>query len=136
MPVLPSEAWMVEFCHHLESHPDAAEIASALDGVYRFVVDPAGPLAERHVYDVGIYPNGAGADVGIVHGGDQPRLTMTTDYRRWQQLVRGDLDVGMALMLRRLRVSGDLSRLIGNVSSTQPLMDSLSSVDTMWLEEE
>jgi hypothetical protein len=136
MPVFPSEEWMAEFCRHLADHPDAAAIAEALDGVYRFVVDPGGPLEERHSYDVAIYPDGGGADVGVVDGGDDPRLTMTTDYRRWQQLVRGELDVGMALMLRRLRVSGDLTRLIGNVSSAGPLLDSLSEVDTVWLEDQ
>ena len=136
MPVFPSEEWMAEFCRRLEDHPDAAEIAGALDGVYRFVVDPAGPLEERHVYDVAIRPSGGGADVAVVDDGASPRLTMTTDYRRWQQLVRGELDVGMALMLRRLKVSGDLSRLIGNVASARPLMDSLNAVDTEWLEEQ
>ena len=135
MPVFPSEEWMVAFCRHLENHPDAAGIAAALDGVYRFVVDPAGPLQERHVYDVAITPGGNGAEVAVVDDGAQPRLTMTTDYRRWQQLVRGELDVGMALMLRRLRVSGDLTQLMGNVSSARPLVDSLSAVDTEWLEE-
>ena len=136
MPVFPSDEWMAEFCRRLEDHPEAAEIAGALDGVYRFVVDPAGPLEERHVYDVAIRPTGGGADVEVVDDGADPRLTLTTDYRRWQQLVRGELDVGMALMLRRLKVSGDLSRLIGNVSSAQPLVESLSSVDTVWLEEQ
>ena len=136
MPVFPSEEWMAEFCRRLEDHPEAAGIAAALDGVYRFVVDPAGPLDERHVYDVAIRPSGDGADVTVVDDGANPRLTMTTDYRRWQQLVRGELDVGMALMLRRLKVSGDLSQLIGNVSSARPLMDSLGAVDTLWLEEQ
>jgi hypothetical protein len=136
MPVFPSEEWMVEFCQHLAGHPDAAAIAEALNGVYRFVIDPGGPLEERHTYDVAIYPDGDGADVGVVDDGDGPRLTMTTDYRRWQQLVRGELDVGMALMLRRLRVSGDLTQLIGNVSSAGPLLDSLGEVDTEWLEDQ
>jgi hypothetical protein len=136
MPVFPSEEWMVEFCQRLEAHPQAAEIARSLDGVYRFVIDPAGPLEQRHVYDVGIFAADAGAEVAVLDDGADPRLTMTTDYRRWQQLVRGELDVGMALMLRRLRVAGDLTQLIGNVSSAGPLLDSLSAVDTVWLEDQ
>ena len=135
MPVFPSEEWMAEFCRLLEDHPEAGDVASALDGVYRFVIEPGGPLEERHSYDVAISPTGEGADVAVVDDGADPRLTLTTDYRRWQQLVRGELDVGMAVMLRRLRVSGDLTRLIGNVSSTRPLVDSLSGVETVWLED-
>ena len=136
MPVFPSEEWMAEFCHRLEEHPEAGDIASELDGVYRFVIEPAGPLEDRHTYDVAISPSGDGADVAVVDDGAEPRLTLTTDYRRWQQLVRGELDVGMAVMLRRLRVSGDLTRLVGSVSSARPLVDSLGSVQTVWLEDQ
>ncbi len=137
MPVFPSFEWMADFCEQLESHPDAPDVAGALDGVYRFVVDPAGPLAERHSYDVSIRPTGAGAKVGIVDRAEsaKPRLTMSTDYRRWQQLVRGELDVGMAMVLRRLRVSGELTRLMGSVSTARPLVDALHEVNTTWLED-
>lgn len=136
MPVFPSSEWMDEFCQRLESHPESNAVATALDGVYRFVIDPAGPLEERHDYDVSIRPTGAGSKVTLVEDvGDKPRLTMTTDYRRWQQLVRGELDIGMAVMLRRLRVSGDLTSLMGNVSSVTPLVDALHEVETIWLEE-
>jgi len=137
MPVFPSDEWMAEFCRLLEEHPESDDVARALDGVYRFVIEPGGPLRESHVYDVSIRPTGTGAKVGLVeHETEDPRLTMATDYNRWQQLVRGDLDVGMALMLRRLRVSGELTRLMSNVSSARPLVDSLSGVDTIWLEEQ
>lgn len=137
MPVFPSSDWMDEFCGHLASHPEAADVAAALDGVYRFVVDPGGPLAERHTYDVAIRPANGAADVGVLDGQSQqsPRLTLTTDYRRWQQLVRGELDVGMAVMLRRLKVSGDLTSLMGNVAAARPLVEALHNVDTVWLED-
>lgn len=138
MPVFPSYEWMAEFCERLESHEDATEVADALDGVYRFVIDPAGPLEEQHVYDVSIRPTDEGPEVyvfGEDEEADKARLTMSTDYRRWQQLVRGELDVGMAVMLRRLRVSGDLTSLMGNVSTARPLVDSLHEVDTIWMED-
>lgn len=136
MPVFPSDEWMAEFCERLESHPQSDDIAGALDGVYRFVIEPAGPLSERFVYDLSITAVDGGSAVELldVDGGDKPRLTLTTDYRRWQQLIKGELDVGMAVMLRRLRVSGDLTRLMGNVSNAGPLLESLHEVDTVWLE--
>lgn len=135
MPVFPSSEWMDEFCARLASHPQAGDVAAGLQGVYRFVVDPGGPLEQRHSYDVSITASNGGADVAVLDGPGQPRLTLTTDYRRWQQLVRGELDVGMAVMLRRLKVSGDLSSLMGNVGTARPLVESLHAVETVWLEE-
>lgn len=137
MPLFPSHEWMAEFCRRLRVHPQADEVAKALDGVYRFVIEPAGPLDERHSYQVSIRPAEQGAEVAVVDSQpqDEPRLSLTADYRRWQQLVRGELDVGMAVMLRRLKVSGDLTTLMGNVASARPLVDSLHEVDTTWLED-
>ncbi len=134
MPVFPSRPWMEEFCERFVAHPQADEVAASLDGVYRFVIDPSGPLPERHSYDVAIRPTGAGAQATVLPGdsGDDPRLTVSADYDRWRQLILGELDIGMAVLLRRVRVSGDMSGVASRLSSAQPLMQTLSSVDTQW----
>ncbi|MDP9405151.1 MAG: SCP2 sterol-binding domain-containing protein [Actinomycetota bacterium] len=137
MPLFPSTEWMVAFCDELRAHPDAEKVAAGLDGVYRFVVEPEGPLAVTHRYDVAIRPTGAGAQVDLLdgEGHEAPRLTLTADYQRWQQLIRRELDVGVAVVLRRLKVSGDLTSLRGSLSSAQPLVHALAAVDTTWLED-
>lgn len=135
MPEFPSEAWVEEFCDHLRTHPDAAAAAKTLDGVYRFVVEPAGPLGEHHAYDVAIHPDGDGGASAVLldEPVDRPRLELRAQYPNWRKLIAGDLDVGMALLLRRLKVRGDLSSLTSNMSSARPLTDALSAVDTQWL---
>ncbi len=133
MPLFPSREWMETFCERVRAHPDAAEAAEALRGVYRFVVEPAGPLDRRHAYDMRIEPSGGGAppDVSCLDGEDpSPRLTLTADYTRWRQLIRGEQDLATAFMLRRLRVSGDLGPLLGRASSARPLTDALGQVDS------
>ena len=100
------------------------------------MVEPAGPLDQMHVYDVAIHPDGddgvsaAVADKPV----DQPRLELRANYTNWRRLISGQQDVGMAVMLRRLKVRGDLSSVTRQLSSTPPLTDSLSAVDTRWLE--
>jgi hypothetical protein len=137
MPLFPSQEWMQAFCDELASHDEAPDLATALDGVYRFVVEPAGPLDEWRSYDVSIRPTGAGPKIAPLDAdeGEEPRLTMTADYRRWQQLIRGEQDVGMAVMLRRLKVSGDLGGLMSQLASAQPLLSALGAVPTEWLDE-
>lgn len=138
MPQFPSREWMDQFCTELMAQPDANEAAGVLDGVYRFVIEPSGPLADHHAYDVEIRPDADAAvpRVRLLAGDDaQPRLVLTATYERWRQLITGQLDVGMAVMLRRLKVAGDLSPLIGGLSSTKPLMEALGAVDSQWLPE-
>ncbi len=38
----------------------------------------------------------------------------------------------MAVLLRRLKINGDLQRLIREMGSAKPLMDALGAVDTEW----
>lgn len=133
MPLFPSKEWMEAFCEQVRSHPDAPEAAEALRGVYRFVVEPAGPVRRRHVYDMRIEPSpdGAAPTVGLLDSEHMsPRLTLTADYDRWRQLIQGELDLTTAFMLRRLRVSGDLGPVLSRASSARPLTDALAGVDS------
>jgi len=133
MPLFPTRAWMDDFCTSVRSHPRADEVAAALDGVFRLVIEPAGGVTSVSSYDIEIRPDGqAGARAGVVEPVGAPRLTLTADAERWKQLITGKLDLGLAVMLRRLRVAGDLATLRAELGNTKPLMDALRSVDTQW----
>ena len=131
--LFPSADWIDAFCVSLRTHPQAEDTARALSGVYRFVIEPAGSLAERHTYDVAIQPSGNGASVTRLATDEHPvRLTLTADYDRWRQLLEGRLDIKVAILLRRLRVSGDLASVTSKLDETRPLLEALSSVNTRW----
>jgi hypothetical protein len=134
MPLFPSAEWMDEYCTRLAAQPRAGEVAEALDGVYRFVVEPGGPLDDRHQYDVGISPDGRGVATRLDQPVPRPRLTLAAEYPRWRQLITGELDVGRALLFRRLRVSGDLAVLRSRLDVTAPLTRALGEVDSTWLD--
>lgn len=131
MPHFPSDAWVLEFCRVLAAHPQAGETARALRGRYRFLVEPAGDLKEPHSYDIDITPDGDGAAVvPAPPNGAEPRLTIAAGYDRWVQLLTGELDLPIALMLRRIRLSGDTKAVTSQLDKTRPLLDSLSAVDS------
>lgn len=135
MPLFPSQEWIDEFCTKIEADPRSGAMARSLEGVYRFVIDPHGALRERHAYEIKIVPDGPGARVTPEPAvGDRPRLTIAANYARWVQMLHGELDVPMAMMLRRIKVSGDLSGVMGNISDARPLLDALSAVDSTFVE--
>ncbi|HVL98776.1 MAG TPA: SCP2 sterol-binding domain-containing protein [Egibacteraceae bacterium] len=136
MPLFPSEAWIEAFCERFSAHPHAGEAARVLAGSYRFVIEPGGPLAERHDYGIDITPDGdSGASaVALAEPPQRPRVELRASYPSWRKLIVGELDVGLAVMMRRLRVSGDVSSLTRHLSSARPLTEALGAVDTQWLE--
>lgn len=136
MPTFPSRDWMVELCQHIATHPNAATLARALDGVYSFVVEPAGPVRQRRRYDLVITPpegGGTGAHAELLEEFDgEPQLMLTARFDRWWQLINGELDPRMAIMLRRLKISGDWRRVGRDLASVSPLLDALGQVETRW----
>lgn len=135
MPHFPSDAWMQAFCDEVAAHPDIARTAHALDGVYRFVVLPAGPVTDERVYDVEIRPDQPDPTVRPLppDGDRRARLVLTAGYDRWKQLLTGQLDVGPALLLRRLRVKGELGSVTSAMSDAGALLDSVRAVDSQFV---
>lgn len=134
MPIFPSSDWMNAFCQQLSGHPRAAGAAANIGGVYRFVVDPAGPLRDRHTYHMLLAVVDGAAHAEQLPAARDPRVAVRTDYKRWRQLLEGRLDVGPAMLFGRLRISGDMAALMGSRGDLDVLVDALRGVDTVWLD--
>jgi hypothetical protein len=134
VPVFPSSEWMDAFCAELVAHPRAADAATRLHGVYRFVVDPGGPLTARHTYEILLAVVDTGVRAVRVDEMASPRVVVQTDYGRWRQLLEGRLSVGPALLFGHLRISGDMAALMGSSRDIDVLMEALREVDTIWLD--
>jgi SCP-2 sterol transfer family len=134
VPLFPSQEWMQAFGEAVEADPRSGAMAEALEGVYRFVIEPGGRLDQTFSADVAITPDNGHARVTQVQAAGQPRLTITAAYPRWIQMLRGELDIPIAVMLRRVKVSGDLRSLTSKADAARPLLDALSAVDSQFLE--
>ena len=135
MPTFPSTEWIDAFCDELAQHPRAAHAADHLGGVYRFVVDPGGPLQEQCRYEVSLSVVDGKAQVERIREAEQVRVAVRTDYGRWQQLLRGQLDLGPAMLFGRIRISGDLAALLNARDDVDVVVAALRAVDTVWLED-
>lgn len=134
MPVFPSTEWMDAFCAELAAHPRAADAATRLRGVYRFVVDPGGPLTDRQTYEIRLEVAESGVRAHRVDNTASPRVVVQTDYDRWRQLLEGRLSLGPALLFGHLRIRGDMAALMGSSSDVDVLLEALREVDTIWLD--
>lgn len=133
MPTFPSVEWMDQFCAELAHHSRVGEVAPKLQGIYRFEVDPAGPLRDRHRYDVRIASDAGVVDVRRVEGEGEPRVSMRADYERWRQLLEGRLEIRSAVLFGHLRISGDLATLMRSAADLAVVTEALTSVETQWL---
>ena len=62
--------------------------------------------------------------------GEGAEFVISATYRRWKDVVRGDLDPVRAMMQGKLRVRGDVPTIIRYVSAANELVHRTGSVDT------
>lgn len=106
------------------------EAVAALAGTYRFVIEPAGPVTQRHRYAIALRADGGGAAAVPADPDEDARVEIAADYERWRDLLTGRLDLMRAVLLRRLRVGGDAAALLRNSDAARPLLDALRATES------
>jgi putative sterol carrier protein len=67
--------------------------------------------------------------------GAEAAFTISATYRRWKDVVRGDLDPVRAMMQGKLRVSGDLPKILRYVQAAHELVAICGIVPTRFPDE-
>ena len=138
MPEFPTEEWFQAFIEKIEASDEYAEYAATWEGDVIIHVE-----AEPD--------NGVAADVhGLLdlwHGGcrgggivDEERaaaaeFVIRAPYSRWKDVIRGDLEPVKGLVQGKLRVRGDLQKILRYVKGTQELAYIAGHVDTTFPDE-
>ncbi len=132
MPAFPSLEWMQRYAELLSEHKDVDTMARGLDGIYRFVIDAGRNVPERHSYEIEIRPGSPPIVEARPSTSARAVLEVGGLTERWRELVEGRTDLLTAVLLRRIRVSGDWASLRSRLKDATPLMDALHEVDTIW----
>lgn len=132
MPLFPSLEWMQAYAEELAAHDDAATMARSLDGAYRFVIDAGPHVSARHSYEVEIRPGDPPSVQARESAGGRVVIEVAGSYERWRDMIEGRLDLLPAVLLRRIRVSGDWGSLRSRLRDGTPLLDALHHVPTEW----
>lgn len=132
MPPFPSLEWMQAYAEELAAHDDAATMARGLDGAYRFVIDAGPHVPFRHAYEVEIRPGDPPMVEAREATGGRVVIEVAGSHERWRDMIEGRLDLLPAVLLRRIRVSGDWGSLRSRLRDGTPLLDALHRVPTEW----
>jgi hypothetical protein len=125
----PSLEWMQAYAGAVGAHPRAAQLATALEGRYRFTITPGAGLAEGHAYDLVVAP-GPSIAAAAADPAQPAALAVTTDYGRWKGLLTGKADFVLSFLMRRIKVEGDVGAIRSRLDDARPLLDCLRQVPT------
>jgi putative sterol carrier protein len=138
VPEFPSEDWFQSLIEAINASQEYAEYAATWEGdvVFHIEAEPdKGLPADVHgLLDLW---HGGCRSGGIV---EETRATsaefvVRAPYSRWKDVIQGDLEPIKGLIQGKLRVRGDLSKILRYVKGTQELAYIAGLVDTTFPDE-
>jgi putative sterol carrier protein len=138
MPMFASQGWFEAFRDQINASEDYRVSALDWEGdiAFRIVAEP-----DRNVpADMWGYLDlwhGACRDARVIDAGDadEAAYTLTAPYSRWKDVVHGDLDPIKAMMQGKLRVRGDLPKIVRYVKAANELVRLTGLVETAFPDE-
>lgn len=134
----PREEWFRALADEINASADYRAAASDWEGDISFVIE-ADP-------DRGV-PSDVWGYLDLWHGtcrggrliapaeGAAAEFVISATYRRWKDVVRGDLDPVRAMMQGKLRVRGDLPKILRYVQAAHELVVVCGAVPTRFPDE-
>ena len=138
MPEFPTEGWFRAYIEAINASADYAEFAATWEGdvVIQIEAEPDKGVA-TDVHGLLDLWHGVCRGGGLV---DETRaasaeFAVRAPYSRWKDVIHGDLEPVKGLVQGKLRVRGDLPKILRYVKGTQELAYIAGQVETTFPDE-
>lgn len=138
MPEFPTDEWFQAFIAEINRSKDYAAYAATWEGDVVILVEAEPDKGvPADVYGLLELWHGGCRGGGVVDEtrGRSAEFLVRAPYSRWKDVILGDLEPIKALMQGKLRVRGDLPKILRYVKGTQELANLTSEVDTSFPDE-
>ncbi len=137
MPYLfPSKEWVAAFRTALNNSEAYKVSAAKWEGDFYFVISPKGPIKEPVKFYMDLW-HGECREAYVVEGDDDkdPEFIIEGTLDVFKQIFDKKLDPIRALVSRKLKLKGNLGKIMRSVKATLDLVNAAASVDTVYPED-
>ena len=138
MPTFPTDEWFRAFVDLINGSDEYRAAASDWEGdiAFQILAEPDRGFPETVWGYLDLW-HGKCRRGGVVAEAEaaSAAYTLTAPYTRWKDVVLGDLDPIKGMMQGKLRVRGDLPRIVREVRSASELVRLTGEVDTVFADE-
>jgi putative sterol carrier protein len=133
MKILTKE-WLDAFGDAINNNQAYKDAASWWEGDMLCVIEPSGPLDHEVRFYLGLY-HGDCTGVKLLEPGEKvnPEFTLAGPYDNWVKIAKKQLDTIQAVMSGKLRLEGNLAKLMRATRAAQEIVNSLQRVETEFL---
>ena len=131
--LFPSAEWPAQSQIEINRSASYAVSAKTWEGDFWFVIDPAGSMTEPFTLYLDLW-HGQCREAHVVTGADEkkPEFIIAGSIDAYRQIFGKKLDPIQALMTRRLKLQGDMGKIMRAVKAALDLVNCGASVDTTY----
>jgi putative sterol carrier protein len=129
----PSEEWIEELSNQLNRSASYERSAKDWEGDFVFVVEPDDGYDSTVYLYLGLY-HGKSPAAAVVQSEDErdTEFVIRAPFSTWRQVIDGKLDPIQGMMTRRLKLSGNLMKIMRYPKAAQEIVACCARVPTEW----
>lgn len=129
-----TEEWLDAFGKAINDNPAYHEAASWWTGDMLCVIQPSGPLDHEVRFFLGLH-HGECTGVKLLVEGEEVEVefTLSGPYDNWVKIAKKELDTIQGVMSGKLRLVGNMAKLMRATRAAQEIVNSLQNVPTEFL---
>ncbi len=130
---LASDAWIKELSRRLNESNSYERAAKDWEGDFLFVVEPDEEFDDTAYLYLGLH-HGKSPSAALVNSEDEreTEFVIRAPYGTWREVIEGELDPIQGIMTRRLRLSGNMMKVMRYPKAAQEIVACCAEVPTDW----
>ncbi len=130
----PSDEWIKALCAELNASAAYREAARTWEGDFVFVVEPAGNLKETVYLYMDLWHGQCREAFMLKDPAEKDAaFRMSAPANTWREVIEARLDPLKGLMVRKLKLKGNMSMIMRSVKAAQELVKCCTQIETIFL---
>jgi putative sterol carrier protein len=129
----PSDEWIKELSRQLNESESYERSAKDWEGDIIFVVEPDEAYDETAYLFLGLY-HGKSPEAAMENGQDEreTEFTISAPFSTWRRVIEGKLDPIQGMMMRKLKLNGNLTKIMRYPKAAKEIVSCCALVPTDW----
>jgi putative sterol carrier protein len=129
----PSDAWIKALSRQLNQSASYERSAKDWEGDFIFIVEPDEGYADTAYLFLGLY-HGKSPDAALVESQDEQdaEFVIRAPFGVWRKVIEGKLDPIRGMMTRRLKLAGNMMKIMRYPKAAQEIVSCCAEVPTDW----
>lgn len=129
----PSDEWVKTLMDKLNASPAYQDAAAKWEGDFAFVITAGDGVAEDTYLYMDLHHGTCRSARQLASVGDEdPAFTMSAPIKTWKQVLTGELDPIRGLTGRKLKLKGNLMKVLKAPKAAIAMVDNAKEIETTW----